>query len=257
MEYMVHALQIYALIIARVGAFMFNMPVLGGKYVPSVVKIGLAAGIAMVIFPLVELTDVPSQGPFLIDFGIHVLKEMLVGLTVGLVVAIIISGVRSTGRIIGRNMGLNMANVVDPESGMNVSIIEETLYLFYIFVFLSLNGHYFLFRAMVESYGMVPMGGFTFHESIIFQIFDILQQIFIIGFVTAMPIFGALIIVTVLLGILAKVAQKIKIILISFPVRIMVGLLLLALTMPLIIENYMLVYEQMQERIMYVIQAMY
>ncbi|MFA7578519.1 MAG: flagellar biosynthetic protein FliR, partial [Candidatus Muiribacteriota bacterium] len=212
MQEVIQSVQIFALIIARVGAFMYQMPVLGARYVPNITKIGLAAGISFAIYPIVAHVDVPSSGPFMEDFVLFVLKEMLVGITVGLVVAIFISGIRFTGRTIGMNMGLSMANIVDPETGMDVSIVEEIIYLLFIFIFLVLNGHYFLIRAMVDSYSMVPLGGYSFHRDIILNMFSMLNQMLIIGFTASMPVFGVLMINNVLLGIIAKVAQKIQII---------------------------------------------
>jgi len=251
-------MQLLALIISRTTAFFYHMPVLGGKYIPTVGKIALGLSLSLVIFPLVPRPVIPSEGPFMIDFGIFVLKEVIVGLTIGLTVSLFINGVRFTGRLIGRNMGLMMANVVDPESGMNVSIMEQINYLFFLFIFLVLDGHYFLVKALVDSYSMVPVGGFTFHKDVIKLLVAMFNNILIIGFTIGMPVFGALIINTVMLGIVAKVVSKIRILIISFPMRIMTGVLMLALTFSMIMGAYMTEYYKDVEVWIYkVIQAMY
>jgi len=250
-------MQLLALIISRVTAFFYHMPVLGGKYIPNSGKIALGLCLSLVIFPLVPRPSIPAEGPFMIDFGVFMLKEVIVGLSIGLAVSLFINGIRFTGRLIGRNMGLMMANVIDPESGMNVSIIEQINYLFFIFIFLVLNGHYFLVRALVDSYSMVPVGGFKFHADVIELLLKMFNNIFIIGFKIGMPVFGALIINTVMLGIIAKVASKIRILIISFPMRIMTGVIMMALTFSMIMGAYMEYYEEIKIWVYRVIQTMH
>jgi flagellar biosynthetic protein FliR len=253
----VNIAQLFALVVVRVTSFFFNMPIFGGQYIPNTVKIGAGVGLALVIFPLVPQAVVPSEAPLLMDFGVFILKEFLVGVTTGFMVSIFILGIRFTGILIGQNMGLMMANVVDPESNMQVSILEQIHYLVFLFVFLSLNGHLTIVRCIVDSYSMIPIGGFNFHSDIIIMIVNTLSKMFKIGFNIAMPVFGALMIVTVLLGFVAKVAQKVQVMLLSFPLRIIVGIIILSLAFPMMMEIFFNTFEEIKLEMYKIMQTMY
>ena len=51
-----------------------------------------------------------------------------------------------------------MANMVDPQSGGQTLVISTVLSLFLISIFLSLDGHLFLIKMIIESYNYLPIG---------------------------------------------------------------------------------------------------
>ncbi|MCK9225320.1 MAG: flagellar biosynthetic protein FliR [Candidatus Muirbacterium halophilum] len=253
----VYNAQLFALVIVRVTSFFYNMPIFGGQFIPNTIKITASVGIALIIFPLVPRAVIPAEAPYMMDFALFVFKEFLVGFTTGFMVSIFILGIRFSGILIGQNMGLMMANVVDPESNEQVSILEQIHYFVFLFVFLSLNGHLTIVKAIVDSYSLIPAGGFSFHSDIIIIIVNSLSNMFTIGFNIAMPVFGTLMIVTVLLGFIAKVAQKIQVMLLSFPLKIVVGIIILTIAFPVMMELFFDTFDQIKTEMYKIMQAMY
>ena len=63
-----------------------------------------------------------------------------------------------SGEKIASTAGLSMANMVDPQSGGQTLVISTVLSLFLISIFLSLDGHLFLIKMIIESYNYLPIG---------------------------------------------------------------------------------------------------
>ena len=68
---------------------------------------------------------------------------------------------------------------------------------------------------------------------------------------------GALMIVTVLLGFVAKVAQKVQVMLLSFPLRIIVGIVILSLAFPMMMEIFFNTFEEIKMEMYKIMQTMY
>ena len=83
---------------------------------------------------------------------------MVLGLSVGLILNILFSAASVSGEKIASTAGLSMANMVDPQSGGQTLVISTVLSLFLISIFLSLDGHLFLIKMIIESYNYLPIG---------------------------------------------------------------------------------------------------
>jgi flagellar biosynthetic protein FliR len=65
-----------------------------------------------------------------------------------------------------------------------------------------------------------------------------LTQLFEQALVISFPILGTLLIISVSLGLLAKAAPQMNLLMLGFPVKIGIAFMVIMLTMPLLIENF-------------------
>ncbi|EKD82137.1 MAG: hypothetical protein ACD_39C01467G0004, partial [uncultured bacterium] len=101
-----NAVGIFLISLVRFSGFFLNMPVYSESIIPMQVKAGLSALCALIILPHLILTQtLPELSA--IEYGVMVIKELVLGYTLGYVVLIFISALRLGGQIIGMQVGFS------------------------------------------------------------------------------------------------------------------------------------------------------
>jgi flagellar biosynthetic protein FliR len=210
------------LVFFRMGAMMAWAPVLGHRSVPLPHRAGLALVLAMIVAPVLDPTSVPAAAG-LAGWILAVAGEILIGLAIGFVAHLTISAVQIAGELIGLEMGLSIATVFDPVRGEQDTIVARFLYMVALLLFLSVNGHHLLIRAVVLSFhriepgtmldravagGMVALGG------------KVIQS----GLALAAPLLAVLVVVNVLLALLGRAVPQTNVFLLGLPLSIGLGL---------------------------------
>jgi flagellar biosynthetic protein FliR len=180
----------------------------------------------------VDLTRFPLDA---ISTGILILAEAMVGLTLGLCLRIFFGSVQLAGQVIGFQMGFAMINVVDPQSGANVSIMDQLGYWVCVVVFLILNGHHIIISALINSFELVPVGVFMMQKVLLVKILDLAGGLFLIAIKIGAPVIAALFFVSVGFGLVSKFAPQMNVMIVAFPLKIVTGLFLFGLTLEIIV----------------------
>lgn len=222
-------MKIFILILIRVTAILFFMPVLGTRNIPTISKIGLSMMITLLLIPLLKI-DSQSFPQEPMYFAFFLLKEIILGLVLGLSVKVIFAGVQAGGHLAGFNMGFTMAQIVDPQSGFQETVLTQLYFLLSMLIFLAIDGHHWFIRALTYSLEIIPPGEFFLREQLGEHLVKLSGGILIIAVKIAAPILVALFLVQMGLGILAKAAPQINIMMTSFPLIIAAGLLILTLS---------------------------
>jgi flagellar biosynthetic protein FliR len=175
----------------------------------------------------------------------------MIGLTIGLCLRIFFGSVQLAGQIIGFQMGFAMINVVDPQTGSNVSIMDQLGYWVCVVVFLLLNGHHIMFLAIIDSFKLVPIGFYMMQEAMMVKFMDMGAQLFILAIKIGAPVIASLALVSVGFGLVAKFSPQMNVMIVAFPLKIVVGLVLFSFTLQIIViftKNYV---AQFKELLMY------
>jgi flagellar biosynthetic protein FliR len=159
----------------------------------------------------------------------------MIGVTLGLCMRMFFAAVQLAGQIIGFQMGYAMINVLDPQTGANVSIMDQFGYWVCILVFLLLNGHHIIFLAAVDSFKIVPVGFFMMHGAIPAKVVEIGAQLFLLSVKIGAPVIVALSFVSVGFGLVAKFSPQMNVMIVAFPLQIITGLTLFGLTLQIIV----------------------
>jgi flagellar biosynthetic protein FliR len=223
----------FTLVFLRIGAILALMPVIGERAVPGRVKAGLALLIALLVFPTIRM-EIPTlqADAEIVAVGLAMVNEMLIGVVIGFAVRIVFAGIQFAGNMIGLQMGLAIANVFDPVSSSQVSIMAEFQYLFAMLVYLAVDAHHLLIYAIVDSYRFVAPFGFQFSESLIEFIVLFSKGLFITAVKICAPVMAILLFSNVALGVVARTVPQINIFIVGMPLHIATGLIVLGLTIP-------------------------
>ncbi len=212
---------------------MAGIPVIISAQTPKRVKTGLVFISSLMLFPVMA-DSLPQVNFSPLPFLLLVLSEVLLGLLLGLVARLIFTAVEFGATVIGFQMGFASANVYDPQSQRQVELISQFQNVFAILIFLAINGHHIFFRTVVLSYELLPPGQFDVSGEAIPYLMKLASHMFTIGVQFSAPILAVLLFSGLILGILARVFPQLNVFLLSFPINIGIGFIVIALTLNLI-----------------------
>jgi flagellar biosynthetic protein FliR len=214
----------FALLVVRPGAVMMIAPGFAGTHIPMPVKVGLTALIAIGLLPSVA---VPPALPE-VSLALVVAREVAIGLSLAFVLRALIAGAELAGHLSGQQIGFNYGATIDPQSGVRNNMLATLYGSLATLGFLAINGHHQLLRALAESYAGLPIGVGHLNASIVPSVNDIFALVFILGVRLAAPIVVVLLLVELAVGLISRSSPALSFMVIGYPIRIIVGLMLLA-----------------------------
>ncbi len=226
--------EVLVLILIRVLAVLATLPVIGNKSVPAMLKVGLALCLAILIFPNVKTENLHVPGDT-IPLLLGILGEIGIGLFIGFMSNLVFISAQVAGQFIGYQMGFGIVSVVDPQTQSQLSIIALLVNLFAILLFLSLNIHHILLRAMAESFQLIPLLGGHYPLALMKQLVQNSGDLFVVAVRLGAPIMAVLLFTNVSMGAIARAVPQMNIFIVAFPIQIGVGLIMLGLSLPLMI----------------------
>lgn len=221
---------IFMLVLSRVAGIFAALPVFGGQRLPVRIKAVTVFMITLVCFPTlsVSIPQIPTE-PF--SLALLALSELMIGLTLAFITQIIFAAVEFSGQIIGMQMGLTISSVIDPSLGTQSQIMSVVQTLFATLLFLSLSIHHHFIRAIIDSFRIIPLGGWHLSGELVNFLVSRTADIFIIGIRLAAPVMVALLLTTVALGIMARAFPQMNIFMVSMPLNIGLGLIIMGSTL--------------------------
>ncbi|MCF7955422.1 MAG: flagellar biosynthetic protein FliR [Phycisphaerae bacterium] len=224
----------FVIILTRVSAFMMSAPLFSWVAIP--VRIRVAVAFLTTIF-FAMITPAAESVNSIIQVFLLLANEVVYGIALGLITTMLYSAVKISGRIAERQMGMAMAEVMDPFTGEGAQPIGMTMEILFIMLLLSVNAHHFFLKTIATSFEVFAPG--TTPELIVLVkgIIASGSLMLTMALKLAVPTMGVFMALTVVLGILARIAPEMNIFFLSFPVRIGLGLIIITYLVPFI-NNY-------------------
>lgn len=232
----INLLPLFTIVLFRTASVLFFSPIYNQTNIPLLVKIGLALVLTFAIFPTISNTQqtLPDN---LTSFILLIFKEIAIGFLIGYVATLAFGAFVMAGELISADMGLSMAEMVDPLFGDRVSPISQIFQLMGFILFLSINGHHWLINALVLSYKTVPITGFIESGVTISKLVQMFGGLFVAAIKVAAPVMIIMAMVVVVSGFLARSMPQLNIFMVIFPLKIIVGFLILAMLFPFITRS--------------------
>ena len=232
--------ELYVLLACRFAGFMVSAPFFGGEAAPKRVKVLLALGLAVMLAPFTPSAHLQGVGG-LGERGLEWLvatgaSELALGLLCGFASGFLFTAVQLAGTYAGQQIGFAIANVIDPISNVSVSILAQLFFVISLLVFIGTDGHLLLFAAMVRTLSLVPLSTVIFREEtaalVVFGEENYVSQMFALSVSLAAPVMVILLLTTIVLGFLAKVAPEANVFVIGFTLRILGGIFVILILIP-------------------------
>ena len=236
----------FLLVFARISGVMLTAPILSDNNIPPQVKTAITFVLAMVFFPLVAPGGL-GPDPDVLRVLVLSLGELGIGLLLGFIGRLLFTGVTLAGEIIGFQMGVGVANVFDPGSQAQVSIIGQVQIIFTLLLFVTLDGHHLFIATLAESYAIVPVGGAALGENTFQFVMGLAGNIFVMGLQLGAPLIVSLLAANFSIGLIARSVPQVNVFVVGFPFTIALGILLLALAFPFFMAAVARIHGSLQE----------
>jgi flagellar biosynthetic protein FliR len=219
------------LVFLRVAALVFTAPIFDSATIPVVLKAGLALAVSVLLFPVVD-TMVNFTDLSLIGFVFGICAEIAIGITIGLSIKLLLAGIQLAGQIAGLQMGLAMANVMDPTSSSQIPLFAQFYNLMAMLIFLAVNAHHQFFRAIVDSYRVLPPLTFQMNDQLASLMMKLGADMFVLAIKVGAPLIAVLLLVSVGLGLVARTVPQMNIFVVAMPLKILIGLSFVMISAP-------------------------
>lgn len=235
-------LSAYLLPFFRILGIFTSAPILSHRSVPLRVRIAVSMLLAIVVAPLLPAAaaaDLSAPTGWLAVAG-----EALIGFAIGFVARAILAAVEVAGEAIGLQMGLSFAGFFDPDSGQ-LNAVSRLLNTLSLSAFVAINGPVLMVVATVRSFAIIPPATELGDWLGRMQPASLGAGLFELGVTIALPFMALLLFVNLGLGVVARIAPQLNIFAIGFPVTIGAGLVLLALSLPLMQQPFEMLAERL------------
>lgn len=209
---------------ARVSGLMVFCPFLGSTAIPMPMKAALTLLITAVLYPL--------QAPLQLDLrswqwvGIAC-SEVMIGLVLGLAANFMMEAPMMAGQILGVQMGYSLATLFDPQTQADTPVLGEFHRLAALLIFLQLDVHHWLLRAVAKSFAYLPAGAAPVTFAAVSGLWHAAGGIFLAGVQIAAPALVATLMADVALGFLGKASPQLPVLFVGLAVKNLLGLVVL------------------------------
>ena len=220
----------------RVLAVFTTAPVFSSRAFPTRAKIALAFFVALATqaslpdMPVIGFNDPQAMGA--------VVQQVGIGLAIGFVVRLVFSAVELAGEVVGFQMGLNFAAFFDPTLNAQSSAVARFFGQMTALLFVVMNGHLMVLAAIIQSFRSFPVDQ-NFLEALgRMKLYQLGSDLFASALWIALPMVGMLMFANLALGIISRVAPQMNIFAIGFPITLVVGLVGIAVALPMLDQPF-------------------
>lgn len=225
--------QSFLVVASRAGGVVAALPMLSGHTVPPRVKVALVLMLALALAPAIHLPPIP---PDALALTAGLASELLIGFVIGMAVRLLFSALEVAGEIVGSQMGFSIAQLLDPMTSHSTPMMGQFFTVIASLVFLSLNAHMMVVAAIVSSYESIPPFGASLSPAVGEEVLHLSQHMFQVAVQLAGPVIVAVALINILLAMLGRAVTQINIFVLSFPLTIAGGLVVLGLALPFMVS---------------------
>jgi flagellar biosynthetic protein FliR len=208
----------------RLSGLMLFAPFFSSAVIPTRVKAILVLALTLVLYPTVG-RDLGAHT--IADWPILVFTEFLIGAGMGIATNAVFEAVQMAGQVLGVQMGYSLINILDPQTQVDTTVVAMFYQSIVMLLFLRMDVHYWLLRAIGNSYLYMPPGATHLSSLFTVAVLKIGGQVFGLGIQIAAPVLSATLIADIVLGLLGKASPQLPLMMLGPAVKSLLGLLIL------------------------------
>lgn len=215
----------FALVLARItGAFVFvPMPVREAG--PGIARIALSLAATIALYP--AWPNIASGDLSLGVFAAWMVSEAALGISIGVAVSFISETLTFGAHVLAVQAGFGYASIVDPTTQADSDVLPVMAQLLAGLFFFSMGLHRLVISAFAFSLRKYPPGAFILTGDAVQAVIRLSSSLFAVGVRLAFPIVALLFMAEVALALLGRVNSQLHISSHSFPLKILITLMML------------------------------
>ena len=213
----------------RVAAALALTPVLGPTTIPASARIVIVLALSAFVVSALPVATAPTD---LAPLVVGALGEVLIGASLAFGFLAAYGAAQWAGHVLDVQMGYSAAVLLNPGTRSAAPLLATLFGLLCVAVFLAADGHHVLIRAFDASLRAFPPGraGIELDWS---AIVAHAGAMFTFGLALAAPVMIALLLADLGMAVIARSLPQLNIFVLSFAIKIMLGLLGLVASVPL------------------------
>ncbi len=221
-----------ALHVIRVLAALSVLPTFGSGPAARYLKVALGLFLGFIVAVSRGHGSWTDPGWGVLALALAVLREGMFGFLIGWMGRFWLEVCHIAGGFIGNEMGLNTANQIDPTSGRSVPLVGFLYETVGLVLFFGMNGHHALLQGLVHTFDGVPPGTFSPDDKLWWALTSFATGLFESSLRVAAPVFIVLVLTSLMVGFMARVAPQWHVLDSSYSIRIGVALIVVVMTLP-------------------------
>lgn len=234
------------LVFARLLGFMRFAPLFNRKEIFSMAKVALALVIAVFMTMFIKPPPPPAGSALVYSL----LLNFAFGAIIGWVAQCILIAIEAGGDMINMQMGLQAAQVLDPTTSAQTSLVGKCFALVGLLIFIHVGGVYWLFNAFIRSFEIFPVYAVSFSLQDVVNmnyLVKVTSNVLYMGLQIASPVLLATLGQDIILGIISKTAPQVNVFQLSFLFKPVMGAAILVWILPMlmdVVNQYLVTYAQ-------------
>ena len=247
---------VFTLVLTRTSGLLIASPVFGSTQAPATVRALISLALAVLIMPSQWSATLPYPGSLLV-YVVVIGGELMIGLVLGMGITILLGGIQMAGDLMSRVGGLTLSDVFDPGTSTNVPLFSQVLGLLSTALFLIIGGHRIVLGGLLDTFHVIPPGGCVamllgtgdggghhvamvgpgLLASLVEMFVVLLAQSFHVAIRAAAPVVTAVLLATLVLGLISRTLPQLNVMVIGFGLNAMItfGVLFLSLGASLLV----------------------
>lgn len=212
----------------RLSGLMLFAPFFGSAVIPARIKAILVLAMTFLLLPTVgrHIEFQPlSAWPKMIAI------EFLIGVGMGIATNLVFEAVQFSGQVLGIQMGYSLVTILDPQTQVESSVVPLFYQSIVMLLFLRMDVHYWLLRAVGNSFLDLPPGSAHLNGPFTEEVVWTVGTIFGLGVQIAAPVLATTMAADVVLGLLGKASPQMPVMLLGTAIKSILGLFVLSATL--------------------------
>ena len=220
-------LYAFLLVLARIAGAFVLVPLPGMQGGTEIARIVAGVAVTIALMPFWPHFDSMPSG--IVTLLVAVISEAVFGLSIGLAVSLLNEMLRMGGQILSQQAGFGFASSIDPMTAADAGLMVVISQLIGSLLFLALGLHREVIRVFASSLTLQPPGAFHADPQLAEAFFRFASHIFTVGLRLALPAIALLGLVDLSLALLGRINSQLQLIHLSFPLKMLTAMLLIAL----------------------------
>ncbi len=219
----------FFLVLARVSPLFVLAPLFSSNLIPVRVRGIVAVALAIGLLPVVAHNRISTDT---FDLAGLLGKELLVGLAFAFAIGALFAALSVAGTFLDTSIGFSFGSIVDPISGSQSAVLAQLYALIGVLIFIAIGGDAWVVQGLAHTYDLVPLESFPALGVLTSGVLKAFVAIFVAAIQVAGPVLLALILTDAAFGMVSRVVPQLNVFAVGFAAKVVVGIGLLAVTMP-------------------------
>jgi flagellar biosynthesis protein FliR len=230
------------LVSLRLGAIMLLTPIFSLVRLPVRVRVMFVLALAAFLVDSADLkVDIAAfRSPA--SLGLAAFGELAMGMTLSFGLFAAFAAFQFAGRVLDVQLGFGVAGLIDPATKQSSPLLGTVLGMTAVLTFFLVDGHHLLLRGVAFSLEQVPPGA-AMHLPPVERFVAQFGAMFTAGTVLALPVMIVVLMLDVAMAMVARTMPQMNVFIIGLPVKILVGLIALAIVFNFMGPVYSSVFE--------------